>query len=408
MSWDLAIVGASEIFDGEGVLALEQPVIGIRDGYFSFIGEAADAADAGLSNSTQRIEVPGRLVTPGLVDPHTHIVFGGERSEEYAMRAAGKPYLEIARAGGGIKSTMRATRAATFDSLVQSGLERLDRLLSFGVTTAEVKSGYGLDLDSELKILRVIRALNRQHAIELVPTFLGAHTIPPEYLERRAAYVELVIDEMLPAVAAEGLAEFCDVFVEDGAFTVDEATEIFAQAKTLGLKSKLHADQLSCTNGAELAAAVGATSADHLEHMSDAGIAAMAAAQTVAVLLPGASLFLNQAKDPPVRRLIESGVPIALATDCNPGTCMTENLLLMLTLGMSRYGLSPVEALSAVTSGAALALDRASTAGSIQVGRQADLAIFNVDSITKLPYHFGVPHTDTVLKAGEVVYGRLS
>ena len=257
-------------------------------------------------------------------------------------------------------------------------------------------------------MLEVIRVLDREHPIDLVPTFLGAHTFPIEYREHRDAYCTLIKDKMIPAVAERGLADFCDIFVEQGAFTLEEAEDILSVARAHGLKVKLHADQLSSGGGAELAARMGAVSADHLEFISDEGIEALRESGTVAVLLPGASVFLDHKEDAPTRRLIEAGIPVALATDCNPGTCMTENILLMLTLGMSRLKMSPEEVLLAVTRNAAKAIDREHVAGELLAGRAADISLFNVRNHRQLPYHFGVGHTAAVFKDGDLVYAGAS
>ena len=408
---DTLFINAGEVFTAGPRGTLDNAVVGIADGKIVYLGDVDGALSAGWTQgaSTNVIDLGGRLLTPGLVECHTHLVFAGDRSDEYALRAAGGNYLDIAAAGGGIAATMRATRAATPEILMALSRPRLDRLLANGVTTAEVKSGYGLSLDAELKTLRVVKALDADHPIDLVGTFLGAHSIPPELRgtqSGRDRYLSEVIEEMIPAVCEEGLAEFCDIFVERGAFSVAEGERVLGAGLAWGLTPKVHADQLSGCGGAELAARLGAVSADHLEHISQEGIEAMAEADVVAVLLPGAALFLDQAESPPARTLIERGVDVALSTDCNPGTCMTENLLLMLTLGMSRFKMSPKEALEAVTVKAAKAIGRAEEAGVIAVGRSADLAVFDVPSHRHLPYHFGVNHTHSVYKAGKAVYRR--
>ncbi|MBM3679613.1 MAG: imidazolonepropionase, partial [Actinobacteria bacterium] len=382
----LLVRGAAEIFPSGGDPVIPKGVVGVIGGKVAHVGTAESLAAAGLvvGPETQIIDAAGGLVTPGLVDPHTHLVFAGDRAHEYALRAKGASYQEIARAGGGIAHTMAMTRKATEEELIALAAPRLDRLLRQGVTTAEVKSGYGLDLDSELKLLRVIRRLDRAHPVDLVPTFLGAHVVPPEHRMDRGRYVHLVVNDMLPEIAREGLAVFCDVFVEDTAFHPDEAALILRAGSALGLKPKLHVDQLSDGGGARLAASVGAVSADHLEHAGPDGIRALAHSGTAAVLLPGATLFLGHATRPPARALLDAGVPVALATDCNPGTCPTENLPLMLTLGMSLLGLSPTEVLRAVTDHAALAIGRADVAGRLAAGRPADLVVFDVPSHTHL------------------------
>lgn len=402
---DLLVEGAARVFTAGPQGEIPGGVVAVTGSTVTYVGAAAGLEAAGLvvDAETRRLDARGGLVTPGLVDPHTHLVFAGDRSDEYAERAAGRSYVEIARAGGGIAATVRATRAASVDELVALARPRLDRLLACGVTTAEVKSGYGLDTATELKMLEVVRALDASHPIDLVPTFLGAHAVPPDRKHERGRYLDEVVGEMIPAVAGAGLAEHCDVFVEEVAFTVTEAERVLRAGLDHGLTPKVHADQLAAGGGAELAAAVGAVSADHLEHVSEAGIRALAEAGTTAVLLPGAALFLGQTDRAPARRLIRAGVPIALATDCNPGTCMTENLLLMLTLGMSWLGLSPTEVLEAVTVHAARAVGRADRAGVLAPGRPADLAVFDVPTPARLAYHFGVPHTRAVVKAGRVV-----
>jgi len=410
-AFDTLFVNAGEVFTAGPDGPLVDAVVGVFGDEITYVGreDAAEAAAWTRGPSTQVVDLGGRLLSPGLVECHTHLVFAGDRSDEYALRAAGGGYLEIAAAGGGIAATMRATRAASPDQLFDLSRPRLDRFLANGVTTAEVKSGYGLSLDAELKTLRVVKALNADHPVDLVGTFLGAHSIPPALRGSdagRERYLSEVIDEMLPAVRDENLAEFCDIFVERGAFTVAEGERVLGAGRAAGLIPKVHADQLSGCGGAELAARVGAVSADHLEHISEAGIDAMAEAGVVAVLLPGAALFLDQPESPPARTLIERGVDVALSTDCNPGTCMTENLLLMLTLGMSRFKLTPKEALEAVTVKAAKAIGRADQAGVIAVGRRADLAVFDVPTHRQLPYHFGVNHTHSVYKSGREVYRR--
>lgn len=397
MKLDLLVENTANVFTGDATLP--GAVVGVRDGRVAYVGPPGPVAP-------ERFDARGGLVTPGLVDPHTHLVFAGDRSGEFAERARGRSYLDIARAGGGIAATVRATRAASLDALVAAARPRLDRLLAHGVTTAEVKSGYGLDLATEIRILEAVRVLDASQPIDLVSTFLGAHTVPPERKAERERYVDEVVHEMIPA--ARGLATFCDVFVEQSAFTLAEGERVLRAGLDAGLRPKVHADQLSAGGGAELAAALGATSADHLEHVSEAGIRALAAAGTTAVLLPGAALFLGQADRAPARRLAEAGVPIALATDCNPGTCMTENLPLMLTLGMSWLGLGPEEALAAVTVHAARAVGREDVAGRLAIGRPADVAVFDVPSPTHLAYHFGVHHTRAVFKAGRLAWSASS
>jgi imidazolonepropionase len=328
----------------------------------------------------------GRIVIPGLIDCHTHLAFGGWRADDFERRIRGETYLQIAQAGGGIISTVLKTRAASETELVERAEEILEDGVALGVTTVEAKSGYGLTVADELKTLRAYRTLSTGQPVRLISTFLGAHTIPPEYKERRAEYVKLIIDEMLPAVAKEKLATFCDTFVEASAFTHDEARAIFAAAKKLGLTPRLHADQLTANGGAELAAEVGAASADHLEHISDAGIAAMRKAGTVAVSLPLATLYLN-ASPLPARKLIEAGVPVAVATDFNPGSAPSWHLPLAMMLACNLQRMTPAEVLVGATRMAAWALQLDSV-GVLAAGKQADFALIEADDLTQWLYHF--------------------
>jgi imidazolonepropionase len=356
------------------------------------------------------LDLAGKVVIPGLVDSHTHLVFAGDRVEEWEQRLAGRTYQEIAAAGGGILSTVRAVRSASRAELAALARPRLDRLLSFGVTTVEVKSGYGLSLADELRCLEVIAELNQTGPVELVPTFLGAHAVPVEYqasgvvsAPRGSAYVDLVCDEMLPAVASSGLARFCDVFCERGVFGLEESERILRRAAALGLGLKVHADELSRLGGAEVAARLGATSADHLLQVSDKGIDALAASGTVATLLPGTAFFLG-GDFAPARRLIERGATVALATDCNPGTCPTENLPLAGSMACVRMGMLPGEVLTALTLNAACAIAASDRLGSLAAGKQADLVICSVSDYRHLFYHFGVNHVWRVIKRGRVVF----
>ena len=332
------------------------------------------------------------LLTPGFVDSHTHAIFGRPRYEEQELRAAGADYMEIARQGGGIHASVRDLRARTEDELFGLAVPRLMRLAASGVTTVEVKSGYGLTLDDELKTLRVVRRLAAALPLRIVPTFLGAHEVPLDHRERangRREYLDRVVHEMIPAVAAEGLARFADVFCEPGVFTVSESRELLTAARTAGLGVKLHADELAPGGGAELAAELRATSADHLAAISDAGIAALASAGTVATLLPATLLFLGKRDQAPARRLIDAGVAVALATDFNPGTSPTTNFPLVLTLGVSRLRLSASEALVATTANGAAALALAARTGQLAPGYSADLALWDVADFRELPYWLG-------------------
>ena len=335
----------------------------------------------------QRSDAGGRLVIPGLVDCHTHLAFGGWRAEEFEQRLQGRTYLEIAEAGGGIARTMRLTRQASDAELLRRCAVSLAEMASLGVTTVECKSGYGLDREHELRLLRIYRTLGASQPVRLVPTFLGAHVVPPEFQQDREGYLRLLADDLLPVIARERLAAFCDVFVERSAFTIDEARRLLTAARRVGLGAKLHADQLSVGGGAELAAEVGAASADHLECASDAGIAAMARAGTVAVALPLATLYLRQAP-PPVRRWIEAGCAVAVATDFNPGSAPSYHLPLALTLACTMCRMTPAEALKGATSYAARAVGLDGSAGTLEAGRRADFAVIDALDVNHWLYHF--------------------
>lgn len=384
---------------------IEGGAVAARGGRISWVGRDVDVAAAvELEPGAVVIDAEGGVVMPGLVDPHTHLIFAGSRHQEFALRLAGKGYLEILAAGGGILSTVRATRAASLDELVEGARGRLARLLSFGVTTCEVKSGYGLELETELKMLEAARVLGQTQPVRIVPTLLAAHAVPEEHRARPEGYVELVCDEMIPEVARRGLAEQCDVFLDQGAFSRDQARRVLEAAKAAGLRPRLHAGQFTDQGGPELAAALGATSADHLEHLSDAGAAAMAAAGVVACLLPGAALTLGM-RFPDAARLRAAGVEVALATDCNPGTSMTENLPLMVTLGATAMKLTIEDALRGVTCVAARALGLERELGALAPGLRADLVQLGVPDYRCLAYHFGVSHVRRVIAGGRVVLG---
>jgi imidazolonepropionase len=353
------------------------------------------------------VDCRGGVLMPGFVDSHTHGIFGRPRFEEQEMRAAGLDYMEIARRGGGIHSSVRDLRTLSEDTLYDLALARLRRLATFGTTTVEVKSGYGLSVEDELKTLRVIARLARALPLRIVPTFLGAHEIPLEHRESaatRAAYIDAIIHQMIPAVAADRLATFADVFCETGVYTVDESRAILGAARDAGLLLKLHADELTSAGGAELAAEIGATSADHLAGVSDRGIEAMARASTVATLLPGTMLFLGKPKQAPARRFIEAGVPVALATDFNPGTSPTANLSLILTLGVSQLRLSVAEAVVAATVNGAAALAMADRVGQIAPGFAADFALFAVRDVREVPYWYGDNRCAATFVAGKTCH----
>ncbi len=373
----------------------------IRDGHIAWIGPAADLPP--LPTDTETIDATGKIVLPGFVDSHTHLVFAGTREVEFEQRLQGKTYQEIAAASGGINATVFRVRASSKEELKRLARRRLDRMLRFGVTTVEVKSGYGLSLADEIKCLEVIAELNAEGPLELVPTFLGAHALPPEFAHDREGYVRLLIDEMLPEVARRRLADFCDVFCETGVFTLAESERILTRARDLGFGLRVHADELTPLGGAELAARLGAASADHLLCVTDAGIDDLAASGTVATLLPGTAFFLGLPYAP-ARRLLERGVTVALASDCNPGTCMTENLPLIGTMACTQMKMLPAEVLTALTLNGAKALGRADRIGSLEVGKQADVIICDVPDYRQLFYHYGVNHVWRVIKRGRLVH----
>jgi imidazolonepropionase len=355
------------------------------EGTIKWVGPEAELPSE--FRDSERLDAGGRLVIPGLVDCHTHLAFAGWRADEFEQRILGRSYLEIARSGGGIASTVRHTRAASEQQLTERAAGFLEEMLALGITTVECKSGYGLDLDAELKLLRVYRRLAAEQAVRIVSTFLGAHIVPAEFRDDPEAYVTLLIERMIPAVGQEKLAACCDVFVEESAFSPAQARRILTAGRRAGLAAKLHADQLSGCGGAELAAEVGALSADHLEHISDRGIAAMAAAAVVAVSLPLASLYLQQ-PPMPARRLIQAGVPVAVASDFNPGSAPSYHLPLAMTLACTLQSMTPAEALKGATVYAARAVGMEDLTGSLEAGKAADFAIIDAPDVNHWLYHF--------------------
>lgn len=381
---------------GAGLGVVEDGVVAARDGAILYAGPASDAPRFDPVATT---DCGGRWITPGLIDCHTHIVHAGNRAHEFELRLQGASYEEIARAGGGIVSTMAATRAADEEALVESALPRVDRLIAEGVTTIEIKSGYGLTLDSELRMLRAARRIGTARAITVRTTLLGAHALPPEYRDDPDGYVDLVCDRMIPAAAGAMLADAVDAFCEGIGFTPDQTRRVFDAARKAALPVKLHAEQLSNLHGARLAADAGALSADHLEHLDADGVAAMARAGTVATLLPGAFYFTREERKPPVAALRAAGVPIALATDCNPGTSPLTSLLLAMNMGATLFRLTVEECLLAVTRNAARALGLQDRAGTLEARKQCDLAIWDVEHLAELVYRMGdAPLHDRVWK----------
>jgi imidazolonepropionase len=382
---DLLLVDARlATMAGDGLGVVEDGAVAIAAGRIAWAGPRAEMP---AITARETLRCDGRWITPGLVDCHTHLVFAGTRAEEFARRLAGESYADIARAGGGIAATVRATRAATEEALLAATLPRLDALLAEGVTTVEVKSGYGLDEETELRLLRVARRLGEVRAVSVAPTYLGAHAVPPG--GDRAAYLDLVCGRMIPRIAALGLAEAVDVFQEHIAFTPEECARVFTAARAAGLAVKSHADQMSDTGAAALAAGFGAWSADHLEYTAPEAAAAMAQAGTVAVLLPGAFLMLNETRKPPIAAFRAAGVPMAVASDCNPGSSPIASLRLCATLACVLFGLTVPEALRGITIAAARALRREGTIGSITAGKRADLAIWSVETPAQIVAEVG-------------------
>jgi len=370
-------------------------------------GELMEMYSSRVSEATV-VDASGKIVMPGLVDPHTHLVYAGSRENEFNMRLNGATYMEIMNNGGGIHATTSRTRSASYEELYSESMKRLDSFLKHGVTTVEAKSGYGLDWETEKKQLEVAKRLNDEHVMDIVRTFMGAHAVPGEYKENPDEFVRIIIEEMLPAVAAERLAEFNDVFCERGVFTPEQSRLILEAGKKYGLIPKIHADEIEPYEGAELAASVGAISADHLLRVSDEGIKRMAEEGVIGVLLPGTAFFL-MADSAQGRKMIDAGVPVALSTDCNPGSSPTTSLPFIMNLACMKMGMTPAEAIVATTINAAHAINRAKEIGSLEVGKKADVVIMNVPNYMQLQYHYGMNHTDTVVKDGKIVVecGRL-
>jgi imidazolonepropionase len=364
------------------------------------------AAGADLA-AFETLDASGKAVLPGFVDSHTHLVFGGYRAEEYGWRLKGDSYMDIMQRGGGILSTVRATRAASREELVELGRRRLDSMLAFGVTTVEGKSGYGLDRDTEIRQLEVMAELDRAHPVDVVPTFMGAHAVPPEFKGRTDEFVDFLLAEVVPEVARRGLAEFCDVFCEQNVFSVAQSRRLLTGAAQSGLKSKLHADEIVPLGGAALAAEIGAVSADHLLHASDEGLRRMAAAGVVATLLPTTAFSL---REPYAcgRAMIDAGCAVALATDFNPGSCFSESIPLAAALAALYMHLSPEEIVTALTLNGAAALGRAERIGSLEPGKQGDLILLEHPSYRFIPYHLGVNTVEKVIKRGRVVFDKLN
>lgn len=403
----ITVKGGSKPRRAEEMSALgiiENGSVLVKNGRIVFVGPDVKAQEylEHIHEPITIIDAEGKIVTPGLIDPHTHLVFGGSREKELEMRLNGAKYIDILKAGGGILQTTVSTRQATEEELIKQSTKRLNKFLQYGVTTVEAKSGYGLNLKDEIKQLKVAKKLNEQHPVDVVSTFMGAHAVPAEYKGNEDEFVQHVIEEMIPIVAKEELAEFCDVFCEDGVFTVEQSERILQAGKAYGLKPKIHADEIVSFGGAELAAKVGAVSADHLLKASDQGIKQMAESGVIAVLLPGTAFFLME-EPARARKMIEAGVPVALSTDRNPGSSPTESLPFIMNLACLTMKMTPAEVLTACTINAAHAIGKGDQIGSIEVGKKADLVLFDAPNYQTLQYNYAVNLVDTVLKDGKVV-----
>ncbi len=377
---------------------IEHATVLIQDGLFSWVGPSTEFTQT-PDESIDIIDATEYVALPGFVDSHTHLLFAGSREDEFAMRVEGKTYQEIAQAGGGILSTMNATRAATRKELKRSARHHLEVMLSEGTTTVEIKSGYGLSEHAEIKMMEALHDLNEESLVDIVPTFLGAHAIPPEFQNNPDGYIDLICTRMLPYIAQKKMAAFCDAFCEDGYFSIDQCRKIFRTAKTLGMGIKVHADQLTQFGASKLAAEMGAISADHLEQIDTAGIDALKHAGTIATVLPGVSFFLHYGY-PPARTIIDAGVPLAIASNFNPGSCMSYSMPLMMTIACTQMSLTPEEAITAATLNGAAALGMSKLIGSIEVGKQADIVLYDIPSYRYLLYHFGTSHVAKVIKRG--------
>lgn len=381
---------------------IEEAALGIKDHKIAWIGTAAEAKEM---ERKKTIDAQGRLVTPGLVESHTHLVFGGSREKEMALKQQGVDYLDILKQGGGILSTVRATKEASFDELLTKALFHLDRMAMYGITTVEAKSGYGLDRGTEMKQLKVVKEAAKKHPLDLVSTFLGAHAIPQEYKHDPDAFLDEMSD-MFDDIKEENLAEFVDIFTEANVFSVEQSRKFLQKAKDKGFDVKIHADEIEPLGGTDLAVELGAVSGDHLAVATDEGIQKLAHSNTIGVILPGTIFYLGTGTYARAREMIDAGAAIAVSTDFNPGSSVTENLQLIMSLAALRLNMSPEEIWHAVTVNAAHAINRGDTAGSLAVGRQADVVVWDAPNYMYVPYHYGVNHVNTVIKNGSILYER--
>ena len=385
---------------------IEGGIIAVKDDEIIYVGKGQLPGSIETDENTVFIDATGKTVTPGLIDSHTHLVHGGSRENELDMKLHGVPYLDILSAGGGIHSTMKATQEASFEELYEKAKKSLNIMMSFGVTTVEGKSGYGIeDFETELRQMEVAHKLNEDHPVDLISTFMGAHSIPKKYEFDPEEFVDIIIKKMLPLVEEKGLAEFCDVFCEEGVFSIDQSRRILLAAREHGMKLKIHADEIVTLGGAELAVEIGCVSADHLLAASEKGLEALANSNTIATLLPGTAFNLG-AEFANARKMIDMGVAVAISTDYNPGSCPTENIQFIMTLSSLKMKMTPEEVITGVTINAAAALRIENKVGSIQKGKKADIVIFNAPNLPYIIYHFGINHTDTVIKNGKVIYRK--
>ncbi len=377
----------------------------IEDGIIKAVGKTEKVVNGIDESNYQVFDASGKTVMPGFVDSHTHLVFGGYRAEEFSWRLRGDSYMDIMKRGGGIINSVRGTMEASKEELIELGKKRLNSMLSFGVTTVEGKSGYGLDYDTEIKQLEAMEELNRIHPLDIITTFLGAHAVPKDYKGKEDEFIDFIIENVLPVVKERNLAEFCDIFCEQNVFSVEQSRRLLSKAKEMGMKLKLHADEIVRLGGAELAAELGAVSADHLLQASDEGIKAMAENNVVATLLPGTAFSLKE-EFARGRFMIDNGCAVALATDFNPGSCFTESIPLIISLATLHMNMTPEETITALTINGAAAIDRADEVGSIDVGKKGDIVIHEFPSYKFLPYHIGVSTVERVIKNGEMIYDK--